>query len=885
MDNISGGIFGKWIEGIKGVPAYKYELDQTQDPRALTMTNEAWNDRRNHIFQIGNDRITATCSNFGYIQVRQDERCPKYLNDYNPSKNQYGGGFGYLKTPSNLLSTFYRGGEMHREYGAGYFKKITDSAEAKVEEIIFAPYGDDPVLLKKVKITNLSNFPLNCEWYDYFGSFLYQFTFTHYCAAQLTFNTKNVSKMRRRLEFDFHKTVLIDKSGVEIKRKYSPNLSFSRFGQFAAESVFATLGKRFYSKKNYRGFDDNPPSVLYCCLNETAEVLTDSKSFFGKGGAENPQYFSSSCALKNGKDMQLLKTIKVVPANESVEFFFLFAYEPLGFSINEIRNKYLSINFQAELERTLHLWETERVSVKIENYENIDKELMWHNTYLRGAMSYSDYFGSHILSQGGHYQYLMGLQGAPRDQLQHSLSFIYTDPKIAREHILFSLREMSTKGELPYATHGYGMMVAAVMVPSDLQLMLLGFIGEYLLATRDYSFLDYSYTSKLSGENSTLTVYEGLMLAYKYVRDEVGRGEHGLVKMKTGDWNDQAVYGRVPLSKVKHAQKYGESMLNSGIAAYAYKVFGEALIAYGKNIEGLESLSLSQEITQAIKEQWNGKWFKRAFLGDKIGWLGDELLWLEPQPWALIAEATNGTQASILAENISSLLSNPNGASLISKGEKSEDSKGLDEGTLENGGIWPAVNGYLVWGLSKVDGNLAFQEWLKNSRFAQSKTYPDIWYGIWSGPDAINASYAKYPGRTQNSKNPYTGKREKFFKLTVGVDWEDFPVLNLHTHTWQQYTIFKLLGAEFSRNSLFLKPVIPAENYEIKSRLLSVKREKNIYDISYNPYFVKGVSLVFSSEKPPITVFRDDSPIIFTWENNQISIPLLTSGENIRIEF
>lgn len=885
VENNGGGIFGRWVNGLYGVRAYQYELDQTVDLRALTLTNEAWNDRRNHIFQIGNDRITATCSNFGYIQVRQDERCPKYLNDYNPSKNQYGGGFGYLKTTNNLLCTFYMGGVMEREYGTGYFKKKIQNTESCVEETIFAPYGDEPVLLKRVKITNLTPSPLNCEWFDYFSASLYQFTFTHYAAAQLTFNTKNVSVMRRRLDKDFTKHAVIDNSGILIERKYLPSLSLSRLGQFAAESIFSTLGKRFYKAKNFRGFDDAPPNVTYCCLNKDSEVFSDSNSFFGKGGIESPDYFSNPLKKSKIVDMQMLKnTLSLAPGAEA-ELIYMYAYQPEGYSITSLKEKYLNVDFESELARTLNLWKTNRVSVNIEGYEQMDSELMWHNAYLRSGMSYSDYFGAHILSQGGHYQYLMGLQGAPRDQLQHSLPFIYTDPQIAREHILFTLREMSDSGELPYATHGYGMMVAAVMVPSDLQLMLLSFVGEYLLATRDFAFLDYTYTSKLDGEKTTRTVLEGVLLAYNYVKNKVGLGSHGLIKMKTGDWNDQAVYGRVPFSKIKHAQKYGESMLNSGIGAYAYRVFGEALLAYNREREGNEALLLSQKITESIKQQWNGNWFKRAYLGDKIGWLGDELLWLEPQPWALIAGATNKEQASILAENIRKLLNNPNGSSLISKGNSSEDSKGLDEGTLENGGIWPAINGYLVWGLSKVNGEYAFDEWLKNSRLAQATAYPDVWYGIWSGPDAINASYAKYPGRTQNSKNPYTGKREKFFKLTVGVDWEDFPVLNLHAHTWQQYTIFKLLGVEFTKDSIILDPVIPKEHYEISSKLLSVKRNGNEFEVQYCPIQAENLKLVFRSKLTPTCVLIDGKDYPFTPLNDGVSLIIPYSGCKISIIF
>jgi hypothetical protein len=45
---------------------------------------------------VGNDRLVAVASNYGYVQVRQDEGGPKFLNDYDPQKSKYAGGFGYL---------------------------------------------------------------------------------------------------------------------------------------------------------------------------------------------------------------------------------------------------------------------------------------------------------------------------------------------------------------------------------------------------------------------------------------------------------------------------------------------------------------------------------------------------------------------------------------------------------------------------------------------------------------------------------------------------------------------------------------------------------------------------------------------------------------------
>src|SRR5690554_5979336 len=130
MKAYGSGYFGEWIKGLAGVPAYLYTANQLTDSKAVTRTNPAWNNDRNHTFLIGNDRVVATCSNYGYIQVRQDENCPKYLNDYDPERYQYGGGFGYLRG-GELLPTYYNGQQMRREFGTGYMRKVTRGKEAE----------------------------------------------------------------------------------------------------------------------------------------------------------------------------------------------------------------------------------------------------------------------------------------------------------------------------------------------------------------------------------------------------------------------------------------------------------------------------------------------------------------------------------------------------------------------------------------------------------------------------------------------------------------------------------------------------------------------------------------------------------------------------------
>jgi len=89
------GSFGEWIDDESGLPAFRYTCDQTNDLRAVTqVVTPGILMPAEHVHQVGNDRLVAVVSNYGHVQVRQDEGGPKFLND-SPDRNQYSG-FGWL---------------------------------------------------------------------------------------------------------------------------------------------------------------------------------------------------------------------------------------------------------------------------------------------------------------------------------------------------------------------------------------------------------------------------------------------------------------------------------------------------------------------------------------------------------------------------------------------------------------------------------------------------------------------------------------------------------------------------------------------------------------------------------------------------------------------
>jgi hypothetical protein len=153
-------------------------------------------------------------------------------------------------------------------------------------------------------------------------------------------------------------------------------------------------------------------------------------------------------------------------------------------------------------------------------------------------------------------------------------------------------------------------------------------------------------------------------------------------------------------------------------------------------------------------------------------------------------------------------------------------------GTGTNAGIWPSINGTLIWALAKVNGSLAWDEWKKNSLALHAESYPNIWYGIWSGPDTLNSELSDYPGGTV-----VAGEDEEPLMVDslLQVNWTDYPVMNMHPHAWPLYTITKLLGIGFTSKGVDFVPVLPKEEYRFVSPLLEFEKTRNGYNGQYAP--------------------------------------------------
>ena len=173
--DVDGGAFGYWAVDEQGQPMYTYTLHQ--DSAAGTQvagmygnatTFPTARNASDHTFLFGNDRITTLTSNYGYTQLRQDEGAPKLLNDVHRSDSQFGAHNAIVSDArtGKVLATSWSAVDGERTFGVGYRRVRRSSAGCEpagtarptkcvhLEHTVFAPKGDEPVLLSTAKLTN-----------------------------------------------------------------------------------------------------------------------------------------------------------------------------------------------------------------------------------------------------------------------------------------------------------------------------------------------------------------------------------------------------------------------------------------------------------------------------------------------------------------------------------------------------------------------------------------------------------------------------------------------------------------------------------------------------------------------------------------------------------
>jgi len=786
-----GGIFGAWALDGDGLPAYDYGLDQNADERARWDNTEE-QDRRHHWASFGNSRVTAMASNDGWVEITTQDRGVTYLDKVDESANAFGGGFSFVDDGEATWSTAYKwrphGSKTTRRFGMGYAESSMLHRGTAVARVTYAPAGDQTFVIDEVTIENTSDTPRAIRHYEYWDVRRRPIEIEWLVSGKpfaIAPQTVAAHRDERNAMFDERVSWDPDARLLALRRNHVPGAAPAPLAPEAPSPIDFYPGDPF----------------LAVLAGDVADVYTDDASFFGEGGAARPRAVVEraagelarggvDAAAKNGRGqprMFALRSDLTLAPHEKKTLRFAYGYTPMRAPFPPIAHygdaaRSPREEARAELAKHLLWFASDREPF-------LHRELAWHASQIEASVAYREYWGRHVVPQGSAYLYLHGADGALRDTALFAMPLVYTHPSLAKEQLALAMgMAFAADSRFSYSFQGHGMLDDALGLhsrPSDLDLFYLAAMIEYLGATGDVAFLSEKVSYYPRAPENEATVLDHVRRAVLHLFDGVGFGEHGLLRIGTGDWSD----GIVATSPNRAlAMEKGESVPNSQMALAVLPHVATLLDAPDRDPALAKRIRESLEpLARAVDATWSGSQYGRAYFGDGV-LHGTQGVDLEAQVWSLLASTPRAP------------------AALDTVARELDDRSKVGAPLTPGGQVWPAISQLLTWGYGRLDDERAFGHLARNSLAARAQAHPDVWFHVWSGPDGANAS----DGKTWSSPvTPMT----------------DFPTMNNNVHAMAMLGALRVAGLEARPAGLAVFPHVPSRKLALRTELVDLDQD------------------------------------------------------------
>ena len=711
------GSFGRWrVDGF-GLPAYRYAVDQQAVPWARQPELKGETAAQH---ELGNDRIVANAYNHGYTQLWSQDRLAQWANRYEPALRHFAGGYGYLNVGGRVMSTLYldrpQGAKTERRFGVGYYARRLRAEGIDVREDVYAPFGDDPLLLHDVTIRNATSRTKRMSWFEYWDVNPYDQT-----------NRRKRGLAAPRWSAAGRALSVAQQAGEDGDARPLSIFAAALRGPLAG---YETSVDRFFGAGSRAAPSEVASDRLSATIAAPAATGAGGKTLFA---------FRAPLRLRPGQAVTLRYAYGVAHPEQIRELVARYrrARAPLGTS-----------------ERRWSAWLPRADFGPGRAW--VARELQWDAYLLRAASVYEEACGHRTITQGGYYQYSSGSNLGSRSWLHYLFPMVYTNPAMAREILRYSISLQSrATGEIPYGTVPLCKPYNALGTSNDLDFWLLLAAAKYGLGSRDASFFSERLPFEDSGRR--VSVWEHLKIAFRH--QESLRGPHGGYETGTlGDWSDfsTALLGM------------RESMLVTDQLAYAYPLLAQLADLRGDRGFAATLRARAVELREVVRREWTGRgWYSRGY-STSGAQIGRGAIFGEPQPWAILAGVPTARQATTLVANIRRFLTGVraprslNGPARIGSAqspalrdpdvtEPPTNAAALDGASQFVGGVWYDINGWLTWALAQLDGTVpnaaryAWSEYTRNTLAAHATAFPRHWGGTISVDDTCHAFYASRP--------------------------------------------------------------------------------------------------------------------------------------------
>ncbi len=416
-----------------------------------------------------------------------------------------------------------------------------------------------------------------------------------------------------------------------------------------------------------------------------------------------------------------------------------------------------------------------------EENEVYRREMVWNAYNLEAMATYSAYYKETKIPQGTVYAYQWGVHASIRDNYQHAMPLPHYNPALAKSVLKYMMKRTTPQGSVKLIEWGFGYSSSWYFYTSDQQLFSFMYVAEYLKTTKEYAILNEKAAFFPYRNMPEASILDFIEAEFKFLRDQVSIGKHGLVRLLNSDWND-FVYHVVnkPYNNVLYS---GESHMNSAMAITILDdlipQLKNAKVAVPNVSERLEILIQSMQLyrdginTAFLEDLGNRKFPRRLYFDGKA--YGEENMFLEPQGYTLQIDGLPTERKQVLYAEMKKRVYKGEKIAARQQENPEFESEEYEKGSRENGGVWWALNGPVILGVATFDKSEAWRLLQKMTYANFAKEFPKYWSSYWSQADNFESSLMPGEGLCDQ-----TG------------DMPEVPIFCAHAHAWPLYCYYKL---------------------------------------------------------------------------------------------
>jgi hypothetical protein len=374
--------------------------------------------------------------------------------------------------------------------------------------------------------------------------------------------------------------------------------------------------------------------------------------------------------------------------------------------------------------------------------------------------------GIHFFNLGGYGWQGMGV----REGAETAIAVGHWMPGLAQECVEWIAKGQWPTGDIPKGYNFAGKIERTKRpIESDNELWFLLALGELTGDRLAESALDRRVPF---ADGTTASIWEHGKAAWRWVRDDVGVGPHGLIKFWRGDWNDY-------LSAVGREGR-GESTMNTGMACRALERLAALAVRRGEEDFARELRDWAKARQDAMRAAFDHDRFLMGWTdaGEPLGSRAEDRVFLNAQVWAVLGHCGTPEMRRTALQTMLRACASPIGLTQMSRPYSSPapgtiSLSPIPPGDGENAGIWPQAVFWASWALAEEQMlSEAEQTWIGMSLRNHSARYPDVPYGIWNGPDCYSSKFAgPREGRTQRQ---LIDRVEQGIPMLPIVAWQAF---------------------------------------------------------------------------------------------------------------